>query len=643
MTTSAGPFVFDSSGPVNTGPGDQNNTFTSVFLEDAKGRSPRQEAADQLRWLWRRFVEPPGFGVAADALRRNGTVFLDGEPGSGRFAAAKMLLWSPEHAGRALHEIVLQEGRGDYLDLDHVGDDDHVWLDLSAVDPDVWIKVHGELSGLRSRAWTRGAHLAVVLPHASTPARRALDLRSDLGQFRVRIGRPGDREVLLRHLRSEGVPVPRPLPPIPYLDTGLTVDRIAHYARLIAEAYEDARDGEFTAWCRVAYKALAGWREQVAERIDALEGGKRRAFLLVTAMLHGAHAEVVHRAAAAFLRTARAAPAEDPAIEDATLHRRLDEIHAVLDESGQVRFVDLDYDAAVRAHFWTHLPGLQQYLLEWVGETVPQPDLSGAERRDLVDRFAELCLNDRHREALLNLLETWTASPPSKSRIEAAARILQRGLRDRRHGRFFRQKIYDWAQRSDLPEGLLTVLVVACRDEMAVGHPDEAIVRLHHMARRERVTRARDALVGLVRDDSRLLRRMLDRLAMPSTDERRQVSDARIFLALTDPALLTDPGAGKRPLLAEASVQERLADGWSRALGSLTEDEWAPSARDWLRRAADDERHRDQLLDLLLLGCAHRPRVLARMYTLAREAAPRTDLEDLVLRKIRTGRRAASA
>ncbi|MBO2457270.1 hypothetical protein [Actinomadura violacea] len=643
MTTSTGPYVFGSRGPVNAGPGDQNNTFNSIVLEDANGRSPRQEAADQLRWLWRRFVEPPGFGAAADALRRNGTVFLDGEPGSGRFAAAKMLLWSPEHAGRALHEIVLQEQRGDCLDLDHVGDDDHVWLDLSAADPDVWIKVHGELSGLRSRAWARGARLAVILPHAGTPARRALDLRSDLGRFRVRIGRPGDREVLLRHLRSEGVPVPRPLPPIPYLDAGLSVDRIARYARLIAEAYADARDGEFAVWCRVAYQALAGWRDQVAERIDDLKGGKRRAFLLVTAMLHGAHAEVVHHAAAAFLRTVRAAPAEDPALEDATLHRRLHEIHATLDDSGHVRFVDLDYDAAVRAHFWTHMPGLQQYLWEWVAETVPQPGLSGIERSDLVDRFAELCLNDRHREALMNLLETWTATPPSKPRIEAAARILQRGLRDRRHGRFFRRKIYDWAQRSGLPECLATVLVVACRDEMAVGHPDEAIVRLHHMARREQGTRARDALAGLVRDDPRLLRRMLDRLAMPSTDEQRRVSDARIFLALADPALLIDPGACSRPLLAEAAVQERLADGWSRALGCLTEGEWAPSARDWLRNAAADERCRDLLLDLLLAGCAHRPRVLARMYTLAREAAPRTDLEDLVLRKIRTGRRAESA
>lgn len=643
MTTQAAPHVFDTRGPVNAGSGDQSNTFNNYFMKDLSGRSPREEAEDQLRWLWQRFVEPPNLGTAADILRRDGTVLLDGEPGGGRFTAAKMLLWASGSTTRPLHEIVLQDGRGDLLDLDHVGDDDRIWLDLSAVDPDVWSEVHGELSGLRSRAQKQNAHLVVVLPHPGTQARRALDLRSDLSRFRVRIGRPEGREVLLRHLRPEGVPIPRPFPPIPYLDTGPSLDRISQYAQLIAEARAALRGGGFSDWCRVAYEALAGWREQVAERIDGLEGGKRRAFLLMTAMLHGAHAEVVHHATADFLRTVQPAPAQEPALEHATLNRRLSEVKAKIDDSGHVRFLDLDYDAAVRTHFWTHMPALQPYLRDWVAQAVSGPGLSRAERKDLVDRFAELCLNDRHREALLNLLETWTASPPSKPRIEGAARILQRGLRDRRHGRFFRQKIYDWAQLSDLPEALATVLVVACRDEMAVGHPDEAIVRLHHMARRERVTRARDALAGLVRDDPRLLRRMLDRLAMPSTDERRQVSDARIFLALADSVPLTDPGAGKRPLLTEASVQERLADGWSRALGSLTEDEWAPFARDWLRRAAVDERHRDLLLDLLLAGCAHRPRLLARMYTLAREAAPRTGLEDLVLRKIRTGRRAESA
>jgi hypothetical protein len=644
MTTQTGPQIHNAHGPVQAGDGPQNNYSYNYnyTLRDSKGRSPRKKDIDELVWLWQRFVAPPGLGMARDALERHGTVFLEGAPGNGRLAAAKMLLW--QLAQRPVHEIVLQdEEKSNSLDLDHVGESDCIMLDLSTVGEDDWRRVHGELSSLRSRTRERHGHLVVVLPPASI--RREMELGPELLPFCVELGGVPPDAVFRRYLKQEGVPFPTPLPSLaPLTAVRPSLERVARYAHFVAMEYRKrAGDGGFIEWCRVAEGALSGHRDKIDVHIAELTQGTQRAFLLVTAMLHGAHAETVYRGTTEFLQIMEQPTEDTPLLEHSPLQQRLADIRAVLDDSGHVHFEETGYDAAVRSYIWTHLPFLQGHIREWVARTAQDADLSDAERTDLIGRFTALCLTERHCGFLPKLVESWTAKPPSRPRVAAAALVLQDGLRDRAHGRFFRQRIYEWAKRQDASPALAEVVMIACRDEMVVSHPDEAVVRLHHLARRERGTRARDALAGLVWDDPRLLRRMLDRLTVPSGDEQRRAGDARIFLALADPVPLTDRGARRWPLLAEAPVRERLAGGWSRATGSLPEDEWAPAARAWLRHAAADERHREPLLALLIAGCAHRPRVLARMYTLAREAAPGTDLEDLVLRKIRTGRRAASA
>ncbi|GAA2155317.1 hypothetical protein [Actinomadura napierensis] len=642
MTTQTGPQISHAHGPVQAGDAPQNNYNYNYMLRDSKGREPRKKDIDELEWLWQRFVEPPGLGTARDVLKRHSTVFLEGLPGSGRLAAAKMLLW--QLAQRPVHEIVLQdEERSSCLDLDHVGESDCILLDLSTASENDWNKVHGELSSLRSRTRDRNGHLVVVLPPRNASPRKELELEPELLPFCVELGEVPSDTVFRRYLKQDDVPFPTPLPSLPPLTARPSLERVARYAHFVVVEHKKGIGGSsFTEWCEVAERALSGHRDELARHIAKLTRGTQRAFLLVTAMLHGAHAETVYRGATEFLRIMEQPPEDVPLLEHSPLQQRLADVNASLDDSGHVHFEETGYDAAVRSYIWTHLPFLQGHIREWVARTAQDASLSDTERTDLIGRFTALCLTDRHCGLLPKLVENWTEKPPSRPRIAAAALVLQDGLRHRAHGRFFRRRIYEWSKRHDAPPALAEVVMVACRDEMVVSHPDEAIVRLHHLARRERGTRARDALTALVRDNPRLLRQMLDRVTLPSTDERRRASDAPIFLALADPALFTSPGARGRPLLDDAAVQAGLTDGWDRAIGSLPEEAWAPAARAWLRYALDDGRHRDLLLDLLIAGCAHRPRVLARMYTLAREAAPHADLEDLVLRKIRTGRRSGS-
>ena len=83
MTELISAQIPNAQGPVNTGTGDQTQHFFPISLADAKGRSPRRQAADDLRELARRFVYPTGLGRARAILEEEHTVFLHAPPGSG--------------------------------------------------------------------------------------------------------------------------------------------------------------------------------------------------------------------------------------------------------------------------------------------------------------------------------------------------------------------------------------------------------------------------------------------------------------------------------------------------------------------------------------------------------------------------------
>ena len=381
-----------------------------------------------------------------------------------------MLLWELEPDAERFHELLPQEWEsGSRLDLTHIGEGDRAWLDLSEADGLLWAQLHTELSSLRAAVHERAARLVVVLPY------QAKDLGPESDQYRVTIERPSFQEVLRRYLRLAGIPQSDQLPAGQLPGDNQPLREIARYVRLVTDAKKRASgQGDLAAWCAAAYPAWRGQETEVARLMATLTQGPQRALLLSTAMLHGAHADTVHYAAASFLRTVEHPPDESPVLERTTLGERVSEIKAELDPSGNVRFNTLGYASAVRTYFWTHLPELHDHIRDWVGMLVSSADLTDGEREGLVRRFTDQCLTDRYQPTWVSLVERCTAKN-TPGGMKAAALVLQRGLRDETHGRLFRQKIYHWSRLYDLSDQLAEVIIVACRDEMAISDPDEAL------------------------------------------------------------------------------------------------------------------------------------------------------------------------
>jgi hypothetical protein len=633
LTEGVGPYVHGTQGPVHAGTGDMYVQFSP--LVDAKGRNPRAQAEDELRWLEERFVHPRRFATARETLAAHRTVLLEGRLGSGRATAARMLLWELRRDTEQFHGLSLQEDADSrqILDLDHVGDGDRIWLDLSQVAGAPWEKAHSELSTLRRAVRTHNAHLVIVLPDNLS------DLHPELDPFRVRITRPPLPEVLHRHLLMAEFPRPTPFPSLQFLEADPALKEVPKYVRLVQEARDKADgDTDFTSWCAMAYEAWAGQEQEVDKLIHDLPNGGQRALLLSTAMLHGAHADSVLSAGASLLQALEHPSTPCPALEQVPLGQRLHEIEAELNDSGRVRFKKLGFDSAVREYFWVHLPELREGMPTWVDRTADSSVLNKAEWEDLVTRFTEQCLNDRDLPMLLSLVEKWTSRSPNSHRVHAATLLLQRGLQHEQHGRAFRGQIYWWSRKDRLPAPLVDLLVVACRDQMAVSHPDEALVRLHHLARRGNGTpdraRAREALLQLAREDRRFFRQLLNRLSDKSPERRFWRADPELFLDLADPALVSDSESSHHALISEHTVRAHLVIGWSIVFTECPHAIWSAKAQQWLYRAAIDEMQRETLLDVLVEAGEQRTSVLARLYAITRERDIRPVIGDQILQKI---------
>ena len=117
-----------------------------VEQKPSSGVSPRTN----LLRLRRVLVAPAGMGEARAVLAATGTVILQGEPGSGRTAAAKVLLREHHSDTGVLQELL--PGEEDELSLHNpalVGDRDQLLLDLSGADDRQWSMARVDLPALR--------------------------------------------------------------------------------------------------------------------------------------------------------------------------------------------------------------------------------------------------------------------------------------------------------------------------------------------------------------------------------------------------------------------------------------------------------------------------------------------------------------
>uniref|UniRef100_UPI0003781A87 hypothetical protein n=1 Tax=Actinoalloteichus spitiensis TaxID=252394 RepID=UPI0003781A87 len=612
-----------------------NNGTMFVIRPDGRvgiSHDPRHISRDHLRQLADRFVAPPNHARAADRLALEGMVLLTGPAGVGRRSAAQMLLHRDDDERARYRELPASssEAEGAALDPKEVLDPDAIqpgerllW-DLASRPPDDPAELLSWLDSFRTTLRDRQARLVVVLNEDQLS-----QMRDESRPLLVTLGRPNARAVLASHLRAGGIAFSDADLDDPRLRSHFTSDpmrQLAKLAQLVRDAQHRASaDLPLGKLLGQALNALDGHGDDVAQQVRRNPSAHFRALLLAAALLEGARLEPVHHAAAGLLAKLRYPPEETHVLERADLAERLAAVKAVTKDGRVTGFSTLAYGSAVLTHFWRYFPELRREFRDWIDSTLRLQGLTGRDRDLVVTRFAKQCISTEDWEGLFSLVRYWADRGESRRPpplLPQVGRALDHGLSDQRAGWRFRQKIYQWSRDRELPKDLAQVLIRLCVEAIVPDHPDQALVRLHHLTRHQEddvVASARDALHTLA-EDHRFLRRLLDRLSSElGTGGPHLHGDLQLFLRVAEPRRLTDPRGRARPLLAETQVRQNLVRCWALVLSHEPESGWEPSASDWLAAVAEDTR-REPLLPVLV-DAAEEAAALNPLYLTARRWA----------------------
>ncbi|MEV5596366.1 ABC transporter substrate-binding protein [Streptomyces sp. NPDC052496] len=624
-----GSYVHQAHAPMSTGDGPQFNFYLreAVSRLANRARTPLAIAEDDRRWLYQRFIYPSGFRHARELLRDHSTVLITGQPGSGRRAAALMLLHELSEGANSFHELPdTQDDTADRaLDPTLIGKHDRMLLDLSSSDAERYNAVQAELSDFRCVVEARSARLVVVLPQQFDYLRR-----QELRWLTAEIDRPEGRKLLLRYLRRDGIrPEPADLatPQLTQYMADAAMRDLTELAGLIRRARDSEGVGSsFRHWCdRAMAERADSRRPQVADFIAALTG-RRRALALALAMFHGCAPAIVLRAANS-LQSLLEHPCDDrPRLDHTDLAAEFKAVEASTDKDGGVRFRSMGFDAAIRTHFWIYLADLHEQYRDWVRDCVTWQDLPQENRTELIRWFAEQCLASGRPQDLWWLAEQWGEQHAGRL-LADICQALTEGLNSDAFGRAFRQKIYEWSFWAGIPKDLRQALVLVCSQVMALRHPDQALVRLHHLARGAgpHDRGAFDALLAVARKSRRLFRMLLGRL-----QPERWPTDAAVLLTMAAEASRT------RGLFENPTVRERLTDGWAVVLRHRPHEEWRDPLADWLTAALAAGPHRETLLTVVVEAAARTSGVLARLHTVARDWVPAAPAEEAERRRLFT-------
>ncbi|WP_399087798.1 hypothetical protein ACGH2B_11850 [Streptomyces sp. BBFR2] len=622
-------WISGSQGPVNAGPGPQYNSATHVHYHGPArpvrtGKDPLTVAREHRAWLSRRFVPPAGFGKAVDRLALPGnTVLLDGPEGVGLRTAATMLLHRLDAPAGPFEELSAGGEKNDE-DVPDIAEGVRYLLDLSTISDDGYQAAQQRLVTYRARVAERSAWMAVVLP---TGLRHLL--RPDLAPATVDLGRPDGLRVLALTLRQDGIDVGRgslDRPELKHLLHESPMWEIFEFSDMVRRARERAgHQGGFPDWCAEALAAVTDRSKEVTALVQKHGDVPERALLLSAAMLSDAPADAVHQGAVELLARLGHEEEKQPLLARPGLGERLDALDVRREEDGRVRFGKLAYDAAVRLHFWSNYPDLRSELRDWGAEVAQYPDLTGSDRQRLAVRLAKQCLAVGRPDDLCSVAERWTGPTVSRSMEAETAALLEQGLVHVRHAARVRTQIYDWVTGAHLSRSLARVLAGVCRQVLAATHPDQALVRLHHLALRpgEEAEVAWEDLLDLAGSSRRLHARLIHRLLTV----RRGVA-VRKFQLLLD---LLDPAR-----LGFCPYRQALQDAWRAVLDRADAPaDWQPSALA-LFTAAHERPDWRRAPDALIRAADGDPGVLNHLYVLTCDwaAAAPTPL-DRVARKER--------
>ncbi|CAO5248795.1 hypothetical protein [Frankia sp. AgKG'84/4] len=630
--------VTGSHGPANIGGGSQILHYSThnygPFPAEGEKWTPRRVALDELVRICDYFVLPSNHRRARGRLMDRRTVLLDAPPGSGRRTAATMLLHDLARPSGLLHELLADDEDGRFrLSADRVGSGDQMLLDLAAVEHSRWEQVQADLSSFREIVRQRRGYLVVILPDVDHR------LRTEFEELRVELVAPPAVAVLARHLTVAEIDIGSGVEAlqvaIDQLGERPAMQRVAELAALIRRAWEQGDPGSALAdWCRLAAAAMKDKSEEVRRLLARIPDGAERALLISVAVLQDAKVHEIHLATEMILVETAHPPAELPLLDRADLTARLAAIGATVDGSRRVRFLDLGYDVAIRTYFWDGRPDLRRHLFNWLCAVVRSSELDDGSRVELARKITDLCLRDRHPGDLSLLMEqvsTWAGEGRQAPGPRIAASVLRHGLQRSGEAAAFRRKILEWSAIPHLSTGLVNLLVPICSEVIAAQHPEQAMVRLHHLARRHGEL-ARPALLQLVTGSQALRRQMFDRFVVTfqlgkGSDQVRWEADVGLFLELSAPSdLVATPEQFANALLDEQTVRRRLAVCWRNV---LLEDQkiWGGRVESWLDAAADSEQRRELLLGLLTEACGLQAAVQGRLNQVARAWANSADTD----------------
>ncbi|OLF14303.1 hypothetical protein BLA60_03975 [Actinophytocola xinjiangensis] len=589
----------------------------SSTAEPGTGRSRRLVPEDILTDLTARFVVTPGYGDLVRRLREPATVVISGEPGSGRHAAALMVLKESGTGATRFRELP-DDGDVDepVFDEDAIESGERLLLDLSSVTNPLPGKVLATIRSYRARVAERQAYLAIVL------APELHHVGAELGTEVVHISRPNGREVFLRHLRASGIEVDEHELRDEKLTGHLTQDPMRHVAAL-AGRVRSARlaaggAGGLPAWLAAAL-APDTQRDAAARFVKDNPDGRVRALLLAAALFEDAAPEAVAFAATALLEVVGYPAHDEHRLNLPDLAEALAGVDASVGD-GRVRFRSLGFGDAVRTHFWGMFPDLRIDLRRWLDRCVQPRWLSADARTAAFSRYTDQSLWLGHPEDVCALVELQARRSPLglDQRLDAAGAALTRGLLSE-HGSWFRRRIYHWALDRGLWPSLARLLVGLCVGVIAPGQPQQALVRLRHFTRHQQpavVAEARAALTELAANGL-FARHLLARIHDDLTGDRPTEVDYDLFTDIADPVRLS-AGAGRFPHVADPAVATMLAAGWAAVLSDRPYDQVAVAVGRWLDAHAEQP-HRDALLAVLAAAARKNTRARAVLYAVSRD------------------------
>ncbi|GLU46529.1 hypothetical protein [Nocardiopsis ansamitocini] len=617
-------------GPAHTGSGDQYNTFQLLGLSgsyrEVNGRVRRNKplrliTQDQRYRSSTYFVAPAGYLTARSILLKNRLVVLSGTPGSGRRTAAVVLLESVGDSDAGFRELPEDSAAGfaepeRVLDTETLRQGDRLLLDLSGDQQGAFSGIQPRLETYRDALRVNDAYLVVVIPHDQD-----YEVADEFRHLVARLGRPDGVRVLERHLRSHGTDFDSGQlrsHPVAKWAVEARLGEVAHLARLVHDACLAAPNAGTKGWLTDALDALSERRGEAARAIAGLASSWERAVLLSAALLNGGNIETVFAAAHELMGFLRTPVPDTPPLERRLFPDQLVALDVRIRSDRTVEFTRLGYAEAVLECFWDGHPDLTPVFQRWVDRCIRVARLTPTDRDAVAERFAGQCLRLGFLDDLFGQVRRWAVGQGrGQSLAPQAAHVLARLLTDSEAGWAARRRVYAWATEKALAPELAQVLIGVSADAIASRWPDEALVRLHHLARNKDPKVRESAVSALLEltEKPGLYRLLLNRIAAAIDGAHRQ-ADLELLVPLTRPDRMLARGRGG-PFATEQRVRADAVRGIAAALG---DDEALRHYTERFLEACAADGAAGLLLDVLVEAGQEAERV-NRLYAVARRWA----------------------